>query len=145
MVGHNETASLLPSFKREEVDALSLPRIESWVEAVADAAERLHAEFAAAFVNAGCPSFCARLDPRDYSVLEDGQRIGRIRYAEERIPGIWLWHVQVHIPGLAPQGTAKDLDAAKVQFKAAWEAFKAKHGPERLSEAYKAMNTRDRD
>ena len=36
---------------------------------------------------------------RDYSVLEDGQHIGRIRFASERTPGVWLWHVQVHIPG----------------------------------------------
>jgi hypothetical protein len=45
-VGHNEMAS--PIADLQEVDALSLPTIESWVpEAVADAAERLHAELAA--------------------------------------------------------------------------------------------------
>jgi hypothetical protein len=27
---------------------------------------------------------------RDYSVLEDGQRIGRIRLADERMPPFWL-------------------------------------------------------
>jgi hypothetical protein len=32
----------------------------------------------------------------DYTVLKGEQRIGRIRYAEERAPGIWLWQVDVH-------------------------------------------------
>ena len=27
----------------------------------------------------------------DYAVLEGGQRIGRIRFAEERLPPRWLW------------------------------------------------------
>jgi len=31
------------------------------------------------------------IDPNDYAVHEDDQRIGRIRYARERSPGIWLW------------------------------------------------------
>jgi hypothetical protein len=29
----------------------------------------------------------------DYSVLEGRQRIGRIRFAEERRPGVWLWNI----------------------------------------------------
>ena len=29
---------------------------------------------------------------RDYSVFEDGQRIGRIRFASQRSPGVWIWH-----------------------------------------------------
>ena len=80
--------------------------------------------------------------PRDYSVLEDGQRIGRVRYANERIPGVWLWSIQVHLPGGLPMGTAKDLDVAKVAFKRAWTAFSAKRGPYALAAAYKAMNIR---
>ena len=64
---------------------------------------------------------------RDYSVFEDGQRIGRIRFASERSAGIWLWHVQVHIPG-PPFGSGASIDDAKQSFKAAWLAFKAKHG-----------------
>ena len=35
---------------------------------------------------------------RDYSVFEGGQRIGRIRFAGERMPGVWLWNV-VTLPG----------------------------------------------
>ena len=79
---------------------------------------------------------------RDYSVFEDGQEIGRIRFASERAPGVWIWHVQVHIPG-APFGSAASLDDAKAQFKTAWLAFKAKHGPEALAAAYRAMNRRN--
>jgi hypothetical protein len=30
---------------------------------------------------------------RDYSVLEGEQRIGRIRFADERMPGVWLWNI----------------------------------------------------
>jgi hypothetical protein len=33
-----------------------------------------------------------------------------------RTPGIWLWHVQVNIPG-APFGSATSLDEAKAHFK----------------------------
>jgi hypothetical protein len=57
----------------------------------------------------------------DYAVHEDGQQIGRIRFASERNPGIWLWQVQVHIPG-PPFGSAKNLDEAKQNFKTAWQA-----------------------
>jgi len=42
---------------------------------------------------------------RDYAVREDGQPIGRIRYAHERTTGIWIWHVEVHIP-VPPVGSA---------------------------------------
>jgi hypothetical protein len=77
----------------------------------------------------------------DYNVLDDGRRIGRIRFASERMPGVWLWHIQVHIPGV-PLGSAASLDDAKQSFKAAWLAFKEKHGPEALAAAYRAMNKR---
>lgn len=80
----------------------------------------------------------------NYSVLENGQLIGRIRYASERTPGIWLWHIQVHIMGGLPMGSAKDLDTAKAQFKSAWEDFKSKHSPEEFAEAYREMNIRKR-
>ena len=80
---------------------------------------------------------------RDYSVLEGAQRIGRIRFAAERDPGIWIWHVQVHLTGGLPMGSAKDLDTAKAEFKTAWEALKARTTPERLAAAYRAMNIRD--
>ena len=54
---------------------------------------------------------------RDYSVLESEQRIGRVLFAAERNPGIWLLSVSVHLPGGLPMGSAKDLDTAKSEFK----------------------------
>jgi len=42
-------------------------------------------------------------------------------------------------------GTAKDLDTAKAEFKAAWKALKASTTPSLLAAAYKAMNIRDDD
>jgi hypothetical protein len=80
---------------------------------------------------------------RDYSVLEDRQRIGRIRFADERMPGVWLWNVTIHLTGGLPMGSAKDLNTAKAEFKAAWEALKASTSPEQLAAAYEAMNIRD--
>lgn len=79
----------------------------------------------------------------DYSVFEDGQKIGRIRYTKERTPGIWQWNVTVILPG-PPFGDAKSLGEAKDRFKAAWLAFKEKVGPESLAEAYDTMNYANR-
>jgi hypothetical protein len=77
----------------------------------------------------------------DYSVLEGGQRIGRIRLATERMPCVWS--VTVNLPGGLPIGSSKDLDTAKAEFRAAWEALKARTPPEKLAAAYKQMNIRD--
>ncbi|APO53491.1 hypothetical protein LUI11_15485 [Bradyrhizobium diazoefficiens] len=77
----------------------------------------------------------------DYSVLDDGQLVGRIRHASEHRSGIWAWTCIVHIPN-PPAGTAQSLDAAKAAFKAAWSEFKSRQAPERLAKAYKAMNLR---
>jgi hypothetical protein len=79
----------------------------------------------------------------DYRVLEGDQWIGRIRYAKERTPGIWVWHVQVHLAGGLPMGSSNDLDTAKAEFKAGWIALKARHTPEQLVAAYAAMHIRD--
>ena len=81
--------------------------------------------------------------PNDYTVLEDGQPIGRIRLARERSPPIWLWHVTVTIPG-PPFGDAKNIGEAKVRFKAAWLAFKHKVGAEALAKSYAEMNHANR-
>jgi hypothetical protein len=69
--------------------------------------------------------------PNDYTVLDDGQPIGRIRHARERSPSIWLWHVTMTLPG-PPFGDAKTIDEAKARFKAAWMMFKDKHGAEEI-------------
>ena len=55
----------------------------------------------------------------DYSVLEGRQRIGG---------SAW------------PQNAAS---GSKSEFKAAWEALKARSTPEQLAAAYRAMNIRD--
>ena len=53
----------------------------------------------------------------DYRVLEGRQRIGRIRFAEERLPPRWLWAVTVHLTGGLPTGSSKDIETAKAEFK----------------------------
>ena len=78
----------------------------------------------------------------DYSVYEDKQRIGRIRLAGDRTPPIWLWTVNIHLTGGLPMGSSQDLDTAKAEFKAAWEACKARTSPEDLARAYRDMNIR---
>jgi hypothetical protein len=42
-------------------------------------------------------------------------------------------------------GSSQNLEQAKAEFKAAWEALKARTTPERLAAAYQAMNIRDDD
>lgn len=87
--------------------------------------------------------FLRSIGQNDYNVIEGGERIGRIRYAAERTPGIWLWNVQVHITGGLPMGTARNLPEAKSAFKTAWEAFKEQHTPEELAAAFRVMHIRD--
>ncbi|OSI76960.1 hypothetical protein BSZ21_03490 [Bradyrhizobium canariense] len=65
------------------------------------------------------------IDPDDYTVHDDGQLIGRIRYTGEHAAGLWLWTIIVPIPG-ASSGDAKTLDEAKARFKSVWVAFKGK-------------------
>jgi hypothetical protein len=53
---------------------------------------------------------------RHYRVLEGGQRIGRIRFADERMPGVWLWNVTIHLSGGLPRpGPRLSLLAAGLQ------------------------------
>ena len=79
----------------------------------------------------------------DYSVLEGEQRVGRIRFSDERLPPIWLWNVVVHLTAGLRMGSAKDLDTAKADFKAAWEELKARTSKDELAAAYKDLNIRD--
>ena len=74
---------------------------------------------------------------------EGEQRIGCISFADERMPGVWLWNVTVHLTGGLPMGSSRDLDTAKVELKAAGEALKARTPPERLAAAYRTMNIRN--
>ncbi|MGY4435218.1 hypothetical protein ACVWWO_007695 [Bradyrhizobium sp. F1.13.1] len=79
----------------------------------------------------------------DYTVHERGQMVGRIRYASERSPGLWLWTCIVTLPG-PPLGAAGTFDEAKGRFKVAWENFKAKHRPEDVTKAFEEMNHANR-
>ena len=49
----------------------------------------------------------------------------------------------VHLTGGLPMGSADDLDTAKTQFKAAWEALKTRTPKNELAAAYRDMNIRD--
>ena len=61
------------------------------------------------------------------------------------MPCAWIWEIQIHLTGGLPTGSAKDLYTAKLEFKAAWEAVKARTTREQRAEAYRAMNIRDED
>ena len=54
-------------------------------------------------------------------------------------PPLWM---TVRLAGGLPMGPAKDLEAAKAEFKAAWETLKARTPPDWLA-AYRATNIRD--
>jgi len=47
------------------------------------------------------------------------------------------------VPGALPMGSARDLETAKADFKAALEALKARTTPEQLLAAYRDLNIRD--
>ena len=49
----------------------------------------------------------------DYNVIENGHRIGRICYAVDRSPGVWIWYIQIHFTGGLPMGTSRTFEAAK--------------------------------
>jgi hypothetical protein len=56
------------------------------------------------------------------------------------------WSIVVHLPGSGlPVGSAEDIETAKAEFKAAWQALKARTPPEQLLKAYRSMNIRDED
>jgi hypothetical protein len=70
----------------------------------------------------------------DYCVIYDGRSVGRI-YKTHRLNGslVWDWHVNPPLP--IPSwcyGSAESLEAAKDQFKAAWEQFHVSLTPERI-------------
>ncbi len=71
----------------------------------------------------------------DYAVIEGRQRIGRIRLATERMPGVWLWNVYRPPDRRTPDGIIQDFDTAKAAFEAAWEVLKAVTPPEQLAAA----------
>lgn len=58
--------------------------------------------------------------PDDYSVIEDGNVIGRIYRSDQRRPEAWIWSITVHDPGRAAHGQSASLAQAKADFRAAW-------------------------
>ena len=81
-----------------------------------------------------------RIGLNDYNVIENDQRIGRIRYAVDRTPRVWIWHVQIHLTGDLPMGTSRTFEAAKHEFRGAWATLKRRTPPEKLEEAFRAQN-----
>jgi hypothetical protein len=77
----------------------------------------------------------------DCSIREDGQPIGRIRYAHERTPGIWRGMCRSTFPART-FGSASSLNDANAHFKTLWLAFKEMHGPDRLARASAETNLR---
>ena len=71
---------------------------------------------------------------KDYAVIDDAHRVGRIRYAAERTNEIWMWNVTIPDPG-GGHGTSPSLEEAKSAFKKSWLKFKTEIGPERLASA----------
>jgi hypothetical protein len=74
-----------------------------------------------------CPPAFQHL--KDYSVYEDGTEIGRMyeAHAPARPDLAWYWSITVLGPGrgrVRTEGNAATLEEAKVQFAAAWTAFK---------------------
>lgn len=72
--------------------------------------------------------------PDDYTVIEDGHPVGRIRRAVERTDVEWHWRVTVTLPG-GPFGTSAGFEPAKAAFRQAWTAFKATIPPEEMDRA----------
>ena len=59
-------------------------------------------------------------------------------------PPIWLWHINIHLTGGLPMGSANDIDTAKADFKAAGEELKAKTSPEDLAAGHECSGRRVR-
>ncbi|ABE63432.1 hypothetical protein Nham_2652 [Nitrobacter hamburgensis X14] len=69
----------------------------------------------------------------DYCVIHEGRSAGRIRLADVRSwqGPVWTWNVNPPLP--IPSwcnGSTDSLEAAKDEFKAAWERFYASLTPE---------------
>ncbi|MDH6263377.1 hypothetical protein M2427_007331 [Bradyrhizobium sp. BR13661] len=61
---------------------------------------------------------------RDYTIYDDGQHVGRIHYAPERLPPRWVWKLLPTGNGLPITGAALGLEGAQADLAAAWDACK---------------------
>lgn len=67
------------------------------------------------------------LRAQDWCIYENGNRIGRIRYASEVTnPVRWFWYTNLPYKTVPANqlGWAATLDEAKPKFRASWEAYK---------------------
>jgi hypothetical protein len=83
------------------------------------------------------PTLNAGVQSRDdYCVIYDGRPVGWIRLAGERSrQGVAAWEWRINPPLPIPpwcNGTAASLEAAKDEFRTAWERFYASLMPERI-------------
>ena len=83
-----------------------------------------------------------RIGLNDYSVIENDQRIGRIRYAVDRTPRVWIWYVQIQLTGGLPMGTSRTFETAKHEFRGAWATLKRRTPPEKLEKAFRVQHIR---
>jgi hypothetical protein len=71
----------------------------------------------------------------DYCVFHEGRSVGRIMLASDRSwRGVcWDWFINPPLPIPAwGHGTANSLDAAKAEFRSAWERFYASLTPKQM-------------
>jgi hypothetical protein len=63
------------------------------------------------------------IGPNEYTVIEDGNSIGRIMVAGDPHAEIWLWNCSRPGPGIS-SGTAASLEDALVEFRQEWKKRK---------------------
>jgi hypothetical protein len=92
-----------------------------------------------------CALALRSIGSNDYAVIDDGDRVGRIRLAAERRGEVWMWNIGLNIPDGVPSGTATSMEEAKAAFREAWTRFKAGIEPSLYAEAIEeAKAARDR-
>ena len=77
----------------------------------------------------------------DFAVLEGRQASAGFDWPPNACRGSGSGASPSDLPGGLPTGSAMDIDTAKSEFKAAWEALKARTTPEQLAAAYRAMTS----
>jgi hypothetical protein len=81
----------------------------------------------------------------DFTVMREGRQIGRIRSTLDHVTTkpTWSWHITVPLPvGAWTRGSAESLDAAKEDFREAWERFYAGLTPEQIDRWHRTQDAR---